>query len=73
MYRFICKHNGVLYENDLIQIGIKSEYRQNLARVGVFYGNKTTFQFTNFAVDLSCPGDLASHILCYVLFWVCFC
>ncbi|KAK7477193.1 hypothetical protein BaRGS_00031578, partial [Batillaria attramentaria] len=33
--KFICKHNGVLYENDLIQIGVKSEYRQNLARVGV--------------------------------------
>ncbi|KAL8614372.1 AP-2 complex subunit alpha-2 [Nucella lapillus] len=61
--KFICKHNGVMYENDLIQIGVKSEYRQNLARIGVFYGNKTTFQFTSFTADLSCPGDLSSHIL----------
>uniref|UniRef100_A0A2C9JDQ6 AP-2 complex subunit alpha n=1 Tax=Biomphalaria glabrata TaxID=6526 RepID=A0A2C9JDQ6_BIOGL len=30
--KFICKQNGVLFENDLLQIGIKSEYRQNLAR-----------------------------------------
>nr|KAG5699472.1 hypothetical protein BaRGS_016318 [Batillaria attramentaria] len=36
--KFICKHNGVLYENDLIQIGVKSEYRQNLARVGTSLG-----------------------------------
>lgn len=57
------KHNGVLYENDLLQIGIKSEYRQNLARIGVFYGNKTSFQFTNFKADLNTTGPLASDIL----------
>ncbi|XP_076471396.1 AP-2 complex subunit alpha-2-like [Babylonia areolata] len=61
--KFICKHNGVLYENDLVQIGIKSEYRQNLARIGVFYGNKTTFRFTNFTADVSCPGQLSSQLM----------
>lgn len=50
--KFFCKQNGVLFENDLLQIGIKAEYRQNLARVGVFFGNKTTFQFTNFTSNL---------------------
>ncbi|KAF7198702.1 AP-2 complex subunit alpha-2-like [Nothobranchius furzeri] len=28
--RFVCKSNGVIYENQLLQIGLKSEYRQNL-------------------------------------------
>ncbi|KAK0055131.1 AP-2 complex subunit alpha-2 [Biomphalaria pfeifferi] len=60
--KFICKQNGVLFENDLLQIGIKSEYRQNLARVGVFFGNKTTFQFTNFVSDLVLPGNLSSAL-----------
>ncbi|XP_059150654.1 AP-2 complex subunit alpha-2-like [Physella acuta] len=60
--KFICKHNGVLFENELLQIGIKSEYRQNLARVGVFFGNKTTFQFTHFTSDLVLPGNLASSL-----------
>ncbi|XP_070200712.1 AP-2 complex subunit alpha-2-like [Littorina saxatilis] len=60
--RFICKSNGVLFENDLIQIGVKSEYRQNLARVGVFYGNKTTFRFTNFTADLSCSEPLKPQL-----------
>jgi hypothetical protein len=41
--RFVCKNNGVLFENDLIQIGVKSEFRQNLGRLGLFYGNKTSF------------------------------
>lgn len=28
--RFVCKNNGVIFENQLLQIGLKSEYRQNL-------------------------------------------
>lgn len=32
-YRFVCKNNGVLFENQLLQIGIKSEYRQNLGKL----------------------------------------
>ncbi|KAK7912996.1 hypothetical protein WMY93_013207 [Mugilogobius chulae] len=46
--RFVCKNNGVLYENQLLQIGLKSEYRQNLGRMYVFYGNKTSTQFISF-------------------------
>jgi AP-2 complex subunit alpha len=57
----------VLFENDLIQIGVKSEYRQNLARIGMFYGNKTSFRFTNFTTNLSCPGELSTHILFYAI------
>uniref|UniRef100_A0A671RCX3 AP-2 complex subunit alpha n=1 Tax=Sinocyclocheilus anshuiensis TaxID=1608454 RepID=A0A671RCX3_9TELE len=45
---FVCKNNGVLFENQLLQIGIKSEYRQNLGRIYLFYGNKTSVQFVTF-------------------------
>uniref|UniRef100_A0A4W6E1I7 AP-2 complex subunit alpha n=1 Tax=Lates calcarifer TaxID=8187 RepID=A0A4W6E1I7_LATCA len=61
--RFVCKNNGVLFENQLLQIGIKSEYRQNLGRMYLFYGNKTSVQFASFTTTVSCPGDLQSHIL----------
>uniref|UniRef100_A0A667WPL0 Adaptor related protein complex 2 subunit alpha 2 n=1 Tax=Myripristis murdjan TaxID=586833 RepID=A0A667WPL0_9TELE len=57
---FVCKNNGVLYENQLLQIGLKSEYRQNLGRMYVFYGNKTSTQFLSFtaSVDFLCsPVD----------------
>uniref|UniRef100_A0AAX7SNB4 AP-2 complex subunit alpha n=1 Tax=Astatotilapia calliptera TaxID=8154 RepID=A0AAX7SNB4_ASTCA len=47
--RFVCKNNGVIYENQLLQIGLKSEYRQNLGRMYVFYGNKTSTQFLSFS------------------------
>ncbi|KAK7938447.1 hypothetical protein WMY93_001773 [Mugilogobius chulae] len=61
--KFVCKNNGVLFENQLLQIGIKSEYRQNLGRMYLFYGNKTSVQFASFSTTVSCPGELQSHIL----------
>uniref|UniRef100_A0A674BK20 AP-2 complex subunit alpha n=1 Tax=Salmo trutta TaxID=8032 RepID=A0A674BK20_SALTR len=51
--RFVCKNNGVLFENQLLQIGIKSEYRQNLGRMYLFYGNKTSVQFVSFNTTLN--------------------
>uniref|UniRef100_A0AAR2LFP5 AP-2 complex subunit alpha n=1 Tax=Pygocentrus nattereri TaxID=42514 RepID=A0AAR2LFP5_PYGNA len=51
-FRFVCKNNGVLYENQLLQIGLKSEFRQNLGRMYVFYGNKTSTQFLNFSASV---------------------
>ncbi|XP_078286775.1 AP-2 complex subunit alpha-2 isoform X3 [Rhinoraja longicauda] len=60
--RFVCKNNGVLFENQLLQIGIKSEYRQNLGRMYLFFGNKTSVQFVNFIVNVNCPGDLQSEL-----------
>uniref|UniRef100_A0A672Y793 AP-2 complex subunit alpha n=1 Tax=Sphaeramia orbicularis TaxID=375764 RepID=A0A672Y793_9TELE len=58
--RFVCKNNGVLYENQLLQIGLKSEYRQNLGRMYVFYGNKTSTQFLSFSSSVT-NGDLIVH------------
>lgn len=50
--KFLFKNNGVLFENDLIQIGVKSEFRQNLGRIGLFYGNKTQFHIENVHPEL---------------------
>ena len=43
--KLIWKNNGVLFENDLLQIGVKAEFRANLGRMTLFYGNKTAFPF----------------------------
>uniref|UniRef100_A0A8C8RVY7 AP-2 complex subunit alpha n=1 Tax=Pelusios castaneus TaxID=367368 RepID=A0A8C8RVY7_9SAUR len=61
--RFVCKNNGVLFENQLLQIGVKSEFRQNLGRMYLFYGNKTSVQFQSFTPTVTYPGELQSHIL----------
>ncbi|XP_036381768.1 AP-2 complex subunit alpha-1-like isoform X2 [Megalops cyprinoides] len=60
--KFVCKNNGVLFENQLLQIGIKSEYRQNLGRMYLFYGNKTSVQFVSFSTTVTCPGGLQSEL-----------
>lgn len=44
--KFLFKNNGVLFENEMLQIGVKSEFRQNLGRLGLFYGNKTQIPLT---------------------------
>ncbi|KAK9395368.1 AP-2 complex subunit alpha-1 [Crotalus adamanteus] len=49
LHKFVCKNNGVLFENQLLQIGVKSEFRQNLGRMYLFYGNKTSVQFQSFS------------------------
>ncbi|XP_058035796.1 AP-2 complex subunit alpha-1 isoform X3 [Pantherophis guttatus] len=60
--RFVCKNNGVLFENQLLQIGVKSEFRQNLGRMYLFYGNKTSVQFQSFTPTVSYPGDLQNQL-----------
>ncbi|CAL4072661.1 unnamed protein product [Meganyctiphanes norvegica] len=55
--KFVCKNNGVLYENDIIQIGIKAEFRQNLGRIGVFYGNKTSMPLQGFIPNVSATAE----------------
>ncbi|VDM61790.1 unnamed protein product [Angiostrongylus costaricensis] len=61
-FKFVVKNNGVLYEDSVIQIGCKLESRTNLARLGMFYGNKTSNQFTDFIPVVSCPGALAVQL-----------
>lgn len=60
--KFICKNNGILFENDLIQIGVKSEFRQNLGRLGLFYGNKTKAKLLNFYPSISWPDDQTARL-----------
>ncbi|CAL9701277.1 unnamed protein product [Knipowitschia caucasica] len=61
--RFVCKNNGVLFENQLLQIGLKSEYRQNLGRMYVFYGNKTSAQFLSFTSSIHSLTSLPQLIV----------
>lgn len=51
----MCKNNGVLFENQLLQIGLKSEFRQNLGEI---------FQANYLAVlhyQSQCQHDIANR------------
>ena len=65
-FKFVSKNNGVLFENDLLQIGVKSEFRQNLGRLTLFYGNKTSVPFSGFVPAVECSGPLATQLHCQV-------
>ncbi|XP_041074574.1 AP-2 complex subunit alpha-2-like isoform X2 [Polyodon spathula] len=60
--RFVCKNNGVLFENQLMQIGLKSEFRHNLGRMYIFYGNKTSTQFQSFSTAVICQDALKTQL-----------
>ncbi|EPQ08207.1 Protein spire like protein 1 [Myotis brandtii] len=55
--KFVCKNNGILFENHLLQIGVKSEFRLNLGHMHLFYGNKILVQFQNFMPTVIHSGD----------------
>jgi AP-2 complex subunit alpha len=40
LHKLNLNANGVLYEDNVIQIGIKTEYQGHVGRVALFYGNK---------------------------------
>jgi AP-2 complex subunit alpha len=40
--KLLTSKNGILYEDSILQIGVKAEYQSQLGRVALFFGNKTT-------------------------------
>lgn len=64
--KFYCKNNGVLFENSLIQIGVKTECRSNLCRLALFFGNKTSLPFMSFQSHVTASQELSNHILLQV-------
>ncbi|KAH9424230.1 AP-2 complex subunit alpha-2 [Dermatophagoides pteronyssinus] len=60
--KLLVKNNGILFENSLIQIGLKSEYKQNLGRISIFYGNKTNDTFQQFLPTITCPDLLELNL-----------
>eukprot|EP01136_Pigoraptor_vietnamica_P022658 Opistho-1_new@74048 len=39
--RFVCANEGVLYEDEFLQVGVRSEFKNNLGRVALYFGNKS--------------------------------
>lgn len=40
--RLLAKEDGLLFEDSMIQIGLRSEYHGNQGRIALFFGNKLT-------------------------------
>ena len=53
--RLLLKEDGLLFEDSMIQVGLRSEYHDNRGRVAVFFGNKLTprTSFSAFTVTVT--------------------
>ncbi|KAJ3046813.1 hypothetical protein HK097_000492, partial [Rhizophlyctis rosea] len=56
--RLIVGANGVLHEDQYVQIGIKSEYHNHLGRIAVFFGNKSMQTIQNLTTDIHGESDV---------------
>ncbi|CAK4078316.1 unnamed protein product [Aphanomyces euteiches] len=45
--KIVATNQGVLFENDVIQVGVKQEFRGSQGRLTFFYGNKSSQTLTN--------------------------
>lgn len=50
--KLLLKADGILYEDGQLQIGLRSEYRGQMACVIAYFGNKTPAQVTSFTTTL---------------------
>ena len=60
--RLTYANEGVLYEDDQIQIGIKAEYHSNLGRIALFIGNKISAEITDVKFHLEHSDPESLHI-----------
>ncbi|UJR23024.1 hypothetical protein I4U23_026050 [Adineta vaga] len=56
--KFSFKNSDIIFENDIIQIGIKGELTKSILRVEFYYGNKTNFNLTNISTNISLNDEL---------------
>jgi AP-2 complex subunit alpha len=50
--RLVVATEGILYEDNRIQIGLKSQYQNQMGKVALYYGNKSASPLNAFTVNL---------------------
>lgn len=60
--KFLFKNSDIIFENDLLQIGIKAESNKNVLRLEFYYGNKTNSNLSNITTNIDLPGELESGL-----------
>ena len=56
--KFLFKNSDIIFENDILQIGIKGEPTKSVLHVEFYYGNKTNFNLTNLSASISLADEL---------------
>jgi AP-2 complex subunit alpha len=58
--KFLFKNSDIIFENDLLQIGIKGQLMKSILHVEFYYGNKTNFNLSNISTNITLTGELES-------------
>jgi AP-2 complex subunit alpha len=56
--KFLFKNSEIIFENDLVQIGIKAETTKSIMQIEFYYGNKTNFNLTNLTTSIGSSSEL---------------
>jgi AP-2 complex subunit alpha len=51
--KLCISNDGILYEDNAIQMGVKSEYHGHLGRIALYVGNKMTVPLTSFTATVT--------------------
>ena len=56
--KLLTSLSGVLFEDQVLQIGIKSEFSGHYGRLAIFFGNKLSSPITNLGLDMNPHRDI---------------
>lgn len=55
--KFLFKNSDVIFENELLQVGIRGQATKSSMQIELYYGNKSNGRLINFTTNLLPPGD----------------
>ena len=55
--KLLFKNSDIIFENDLLQIGVKAELKKPMVHLEFYYGNKTNSTLSNISVNINPPGE----------------
>ena len=64
--KFLFKNSDAIFENELIQIGIKGETVKSSINIELYYGNKSNVSLSNCSANIYATGQLESGQLIFV-------
>ncbi|KAJ3408435.1 hypothetical protein HDU80_005756 [Chytriomyces hyalinus] len=56
--RLVTSPNGLLHRDNNLEIGIKTEYREQLGRIAIFFGNRSSQPITSLAAEIQTDSQV---------------
>lgn len=55
--KFLFKNSDVIFENEILQVGVRGQATKYSMQVELYFGNKTNSRLINFTANILPPGD----------------